>query len=107
MPAEAKFVSLQEAAAAGDRDHLQQSMQLSSLNPLAMRNAELPGQNLERMRRLGAVNGNGVGGGGEHSDVECDDDFYDDQGRTDGAHTYNRLRFLQKLYANHDGQEVE
>ena len=87
MPAEAKFVSLQEAASAGDRDPLQ-SMQLSSLNPLAMRNAELPGQNLERMRRLGAVNGNGVGGGGgEHSDVECDDDFYDDQGRTELAHT--------------------
>ena len=85
MPAEAKFVSLQEAAG-GDRDPLLQSMQLSSLTPLAMRNAELPGQNLERMRRLGAVNGNGVGGG-EHSDVECDDDFYDDQGRAELAHT--------------------
>ena len=106
MPAEAKFVSLQEAAA-GDRDPLQ-SMQLSSLNPLAMRNAELPGQNLERMRRLGAVNGNGVGGGGEHSDVECDDDFYDDQGRTELTHTKcNCLRFLQKQYSNQEGQEVE
>ena len=41
-----------------------------------MRNAELPGQNLERMRRLTVVNGNGVG---DHSDVECDDEFYDDK----------------------------
>ena len=74
-PAESKFVSLQDAqmAANGDRE---QSLQLLSLNPLAMRNAELPGQNLERMRHLG-VNGNGGGVGGDHSDVECDDEFYD------------------------------
>ena len=75
-PAEGKFVSLQDAqmAANGDRE---QSLQLLSLNPLAMRNAELPGQNLERMRHLG-VNGNGGGGVGmDHSDVECDDEFYD------------------------------
>ena len=79
MASEGKFVSLQEAGGGGGGGLEQQpSLQLSSLNPLAMRNAELPGQNLERMRRLGgtaAVNGNGV----DHSDVECDDDYYDDK----------------------------
>ena len=59
-PAEGHFVSLQLAG--GDRE--QSLLQLSSLNPLAMRNAELPGQNLERMRRL-AANGDG-GGVGDH-----------------------------------------